>query len=463
MLTSRDALQCLEDRLRSEQQTFDARVSEMDRAAQRHAELVSEEEGLLDQLARLHVPNLSPSTLTSGLRELHSQMLSVLDDHRHRKEELRAATEEHRRRVERADEDLRELDERVAALDRERVALAQEVADQLLSDGEYVARSEEREGLIPRARRLERVRNGLIALARSEVPQYQKDRWFTYLRDRRWGSSLYNGGFVARAFDGWLARKIDFEHRDRNYMLLRTGPREIDLQLARTKSRIEVLDNACRAVEKRIEKEKLHETLLSLEVAEERRAATRKTREQARLAYESDAAELRLMEESKGRFHEEAVALHRKALASKGIQEILRIAQQTPTPEDDRVSESLLTVREETKRSELLLTTLSAEADRHRAQIDAFTHLVREAFERFGDHRSRFESDLDLRVLMHGWFDGSFTTGDVIERMQQSHRMAPRWGQIRPLARRAMIREESSIEVSWVHETVTMFTSVEEL
>lgn len=449
MYTGRDMTRTIEGRLRVEQEAFDVRTRQVEVLVRDHAGLVAEEEGILDALARIHLPDLAAGSVTRALGEVRSSLLDILSQHDARKGELRDRIEQSHVRLAEAESERARLEAEEDALDGARRREEKAVSDKLLGDPEYVSLGEERQKLELVAGRLERVRKALGALARVEGPRYERDLSFRYLRDRHWGQPDYRGGFVARRMDGWLARTTDYDRTRRHHELLRFGPRDMEVQIGQTNRRLDELGKALQETEKHLDRSALHEVLRKMELVVARRRGTAEARERAREAYESDAMELRTLEMSQGRYYEEALALHRSALSGKDAATLLRMAQETPSPEDDHLVERLEGIRRDVDIAQRSVGEAQEVLLGAQQRLDDLLLVARVVAQRFGDHRSRFRSGVDLTALLDDLVAGRVEPKEATKRIASFHVVAPRWDELRPLAREAMKREESTYDVWW--------------
>jgi hypothetical protein len=449
MYTGRDAARTIAAKLDTMRGQLDECEAALHRMTEEHARLVGEQERLLDGMARIHLPSLSPTSVTIGFKETRERFARILRQHDARKAELRARIEEAHVNLARADAERDRLEREEERLDARRVTEQRVYADRLMAREDYVALCQERERCHARAERLERMRHGLHAMARVEGPRYEADRWIRYLRARNWGRSSYRGSAVARMIDGWLADAIDYERAVRHLHLLRHGPVELEAEHGRVRQRIEALDREREAVEETVDRNGLRDVLRELQRVREMRERALEACQRARRAYHGDAGELRELEAQRGRYYEEALELHRNALASKDIVELLSLAERTPSPEDDRLALELRQVRDTVAHVEDGMAIQRDKHERVQHRLAELEHVARVVEERFGDYRARFRAGLDLDAELNRVVEGSATARDVLARVASMYVEAPRWEEIQPLARDAMIREESKFGFAW--------------
>ena len=76
---------------------------------------------------------------------------------------------------------------------------------------------------------------------RAKSRDYDNDRIFTYLWQRRYGTQDYRAGRFTRLLDRWVADHIGFEEQRRNYYMLREIPKRLDAHVDSLRERAESL------------------------------------------------------------------------------------------------------------------------------------------------------------------------------------------------------------------------------
>ena len=64
-----------------------------------------------------------------------------------------------------------------------------------------------------------------------KIPEYEENRLFRYLLDRRYGTRDYHARGLTHRLDDWVAGKLDFTSQMQNYTLLQEIPSVVEREL----------------------------------------------------------------------------------------------------------------------------------------------------------------------------------------------------------------------------------------
>lgn len=231
---------------------------------------------------------------------------------------------------------------------------------------------------------------------------YEADRLFFYLWQRGYGTSAYRAGPLTRYFDGKVARLAGYDAARVNYFMLT----EIPLRLAEHAERLKADVAAATAARQAYERAALEaDGIKPLEaaVADADRALAKVETDIARVRSDVDSVD-----------KETATALDDNAdpavrgviddlagtLARADIVELVRRAEATPTPEDDRIVKQLRQI------------------ERDLVRVDAQAEELRRTSIDMASKRQELEHSRD--TFRHNGYDrpnGSFSNGDMIGNM----------------------------------------------
>jgi len=388
--------------------------------------LLGDEQGIVESLARMYLPELSPEAVSSGLTDL-----------RERLDEALAAQEEHRRDLERSLTELpedvarrelilaeaeREEERSAAALD----AVRRSVEDELGSDSKHAENVLEHRAAMERRSILKARKARLQTTANVERHAYDEDRAFSYLLSRGYGEPEYRAGPVTRWLDGWLARRIDYTTLVRNYRVLRTGPHAIQAEIHRLTERAESLERAIDARQTDVAARLGLDAALKAEEAAQRAVVdAREALTEARGRHDRIAAEIRAVEAHRGRPYEDAVAMHRAFLEEQPIRDLLELARSTADPADDELVQKLEETRSRLEEIGRKLASHREELKRRASQSTDLADLARDAVARFTSRRSGFPEEFNLGRLVASVIDGRSDASEALTRIAESHVRRP--------------------------------------
>lgn len=172
---------------------------------------------------------------------------------------------------------------------------------------------------------------------------YEADNLFIYLWKRGYGTSAYQAGAISRYFDGMVARLIEFDAARPNYYMLNEIPRRLREHATRLREDVEAeIDRREEIERKALEDAGIVPLEKAVDAAEDAvEVADGKLKAlQTKLA-ELDKQQASLLDERqdvalRGAVEELATALRREDLNT-----LFRRAQETPTPEDEKIVTAL--------------------------------------------------------------------------------------------------------------------------
>ncbi len=422
VISGRVALGGLSLEFGNAQRRFDEVAKRVQALSEEQAQLFGQERTVIESLARIYLPELSPETVSGGLEALEERMREALEDQRVHRARLAAELDRTSRRVEELRGTVADSEAEEARVGERLDACRSAVEEYLDADEAYRAAVEEHRAVLERRSVLMERRARLQAAANVERPRYEAHRLFAYLHERRFGTPDYRGGPVARFLDGWLARRTGYEVLARNYRILRTGPHAIQAEVAKLTRRGTELE----AVLDERQSAAGAACGLAAALAAEARSQERLTRDRGALVeataqLDALAAEAREVEANRGTPWEEALELHREFLGGQTVQRLLEIARSTPDPRDDALVDELEKVRGR-------LDGLGTELGAHRKELNRLAHgtgsladLARSAMEKFSSRRSAFSEEFRLGDLVTSLLDGHATTQDALGTMADTH------------------------------------------
>lgn len=261
---------------------------------------------------------------------------------------------------------------------------------------------------------------------------YENDELFTYLWNRRYGTSEYRANPLARMLDARVAKLCAYEDARPNYWMLLEIPKRLQEHAVRKRDEAELELDKLQAIEERAAKDGgVEDARKALAVLEER---------QDRLDADIEAAEAALhelqVEQSSyaaGTDHHIAQCLGvlASAIERRDVSELTRLAMATMTAEDDAIVDDL---RELRRNDGELQDELRHRRKLHQDHLRRVRDLeqVRHRFKRhrYDDVRSSFKKGDLLVTMMQEVLGGAVRGGalwDALRRYQRYRDVAGEW------------------------------------
>ncbi len=399
MISARQALNDIERAILGVRRDEDRLVAMLADTKAEGDRLRAEKADAFRALARLRLDAIAHDEVVGELDSVERRARSVLDKRRDRLGELKTSREGAARKLEELD------DKRVAAVKLRDAAIeaveakTDAVEARLAMEDEWKRLSaaiEMAEATASAAEEKLRQAEGDRAL---KGKPYEDDRLFMYLWQCGYGTSAYRAGPLSRYFDGKVARLAGYDAARANYFMLN----EIPLRLAEHADRLKA--DVAQAVLARQAHERAAleaEGIKSLEaaVADADRALAKVETDIARVRSDVDSID----KETRATLDDNGDPAVRGVLddlagtlARADMVELVRRAEATPTPEDDRIVKQLRQI------------------ERDLVRVDAQAEELRRTSIDIANKRQELEHSRE--VFRQSGYDrpnGSFSNGDTI-------------------------------------------------
>ncbi|WP_370673666.1 hypothetical protein [Pleomorphomonas sp. PLEO] len=402
MISARQALNDIERAILGVRRDEDRLVAMLADTKAEGDRLRAEKADAFRALARLRLDAIAGGEMVGELDSVERRARVVLDKRRDRLVELKASREG-------ASKKLQDLEDQRAAAVKQRDAAIDLVEAKTDAVEARLANEDEWQRLTAAVEAAETTATAAEGKRRQadedravKGKPYEADRLFMYLWQHGYGTSTYRAGPLARYFDGKVARLAGYDAARINYFMLT----EIPLRLAEHAERLkaDVAEAvAARQAHERAALEADGIRPLEAAVAEADRALAKVETDIARVRSDVDSID-----------KETATALDDKGdpavrgviddlagtLARADIVELVRRAEATPTPEDDRIVKSLRQI------------------ERDLVRVDAQAEELRRTSIDMANKRQELEHSRD--VFRRSGYDrpnGNFSNGDMIGNM----------------------------------------------
>ncbi len=349
-------------------------------------------------LAEHYLPKLTPDAVRTPWVEIRPSLVEILrrkqqhGDRLHA--ELDAAIEVRRA----ADDQIVEVNERLDGA-RDAVQVAIERVEKKLRDDPNFVSLADRAAVAEAA--LERAEDNLEEIDQDsarKLPAYENCELFTYLRDRRFGTSSYKERGLTRRMDRWLAKFIDFNQAIGSYRFLKETPESMRKVIADDRAAlVTVMTELERMRDTAAEEIGLPEktaTCDAIEAEREDLLEAVKRHDQSAARVRQELAEL---EDTRCSYYREAIDIFRGMLARCDARELRDQARRTPSPSDDQIVARLSGIDQDLEELEDLVDGRRRRIRDQQSVLAATARLIqRFRSAGFDAARCRFDDSLDV-------------------------------------------------------------------
>lgn len=245
-----------------------------------------------------------------------------------------------------------------------------EARDNLLTQDEtFLAYKQQREEMGVTLRDANACHSAINEECQSKLKEYQRDRRYIYLLNRRFAEPEYKGRWIFRNLDSWLARQVNFTNNRRNHLMLINMLAESERQRQLIVEQFGQLTQQLSSYIELTEKN-LNMTSLNIRLA----AANGKLAQQQK---EIDITRLNLygLTYGEGNIFGEISAQLARTMAKLPIKQLNALVKGTPSKRDDSLCEQLASINKAIKQGESSALRMSQTYEQGRSRYDTLTSL----------------------------------------------------------------------------------------
>ena len=227
MTDGRQSLQVIEQHLYQARSTLDGLHDRMTLLNQQLESLRQQSNSQYQALARVRLDEMSAQRVAGRLNETDQAVLRLLEQRDQKVGELTREINDTMVR-------LGELNARHETLGKARdKSLATvdkrlgEIEAEIVQQPDFKDKHEQLESLVAQAERAKEKASQALADREEKGKPYETDDLFMYLWERRFRTPDYQGGFLARMLDGWVARMVNYDENRANYHMLTLLPERL--------------------------------------------------------------------------------------------------------------------------------------------------------------------------------------------------------------------------------------------
>lgn len=383
------------------------------------------------ELARHYLPAVNQETVDQSFAALKDDLSNLLARRTREVRNLRekiAELEEPRPRLEAELQLLtRGLNEKV----RQRDMLEKQLRDRLATDGDFDQLAQQVLLAENRLKQNEQRVDEIQREADEKLPAYQQSKLFGYLYDRGFRTPQYRGWGLTRRLDGWVGSLIDFRRARKSCEFLLVTPKLMADEVDRRRTECQELADRLDAM-----RATLAESIgLDSVMREGERLGRRRDRVVSELNQIGDNLdglknELSEIEQSQGRFYDEAIQRLKKMLEETSTAVLQQRARQTPQPEDDEIVAEINWLNEQTESRRLQIGKLREQARQTDQRQRGIEYVLRRCRQYDIDsERCYFDESLDLEDDIQQFMGGAIDHHELLKRLRRHQQFRPTWGE----------------------------------
>ncbi|SMP41356.1 hypothetical protein SAMN06265222_101565 [Neorhodopirellula lusitana] len=393
-------------------------------AAQRER-LEDDRSDTLTKLAKYYLPDLTPESIQQTWAEIRPTMREILLRKEHRVHELDEELKDQNTIRNGQEADLDRLNERLDQAEQRQTEVADQVEKYLQEKSEFVDLSQRASMAEVALERAEANLDEVSQDAARKLPAYDEDKLFSYLKERKFGTSEYKHRGLNRSMDRWIGKLVNYREAKRSYDYLTNTPETMRKIIAEDRLALDtVLDELQRHRNEASDRFGLLAQIRAVEALQDERKSALTQLSATGQKCESIQAELNEFEDPQCDYYQEAISVFRGMLSRTESDQLRQEARRTPEITDDQIVASLRGVESEMDRTELAASRQQDQLQMGQQVHEAIGRLV-QRFRASGFDRanSQFSDSLDVT----GYLDRANSPADVDD-VWQSIRRSQNWG-----------------------------------
>ena len=424
MLTGRQALSSIDQTVMQVRGELQQTENQVEAAREKIVEIRKTQADLFKSLARIRLDSLVSGKLVDGLDTADHRVAELLRERVQSLNELQQQTEVGRKELERLEQErsvlAEALDDAAATLDRGEA----EVQRKLAVDDAYQAQLEKAQKAGRTAEYAEEKTQRAEQDRQEKGEPYDNDPLFSYLWNRKYGTSEYSASFLTRYLDKWVARLCDYHDARPNYHMLLEIPARLREHADRVRADADAEYEALTELETRAsEAGGLPALQTAVDQAEQNlQQADQAIGEQEQLIHE-------LLQKRSNfaagddEFSQESMRAMVDTFKRENVEALYRYARATPTNEDDMMVRQ---VADASRDIEELNEAIKEYKRVHERNLDRLKELeqLRQKFkrERFDDLHTGFNNGDMLTAVLGQFMRGMATSGDLWRTLERGRR-----------------------------------------
>ena len=386
-----------------------------------------ERENCFASLALTYLPELVAEDVKNTLRGVQEEVQKIFRQKQDRRKTIEQEMSELQEQKQEKQQTLEEITGKLNVKGEERDRLREEIGKELDAKKDYV---ELKSNVIESGNLLDRNKKRAGEMkqeAKEKLPQYGGNKLFMYLASRNFGTPEYTGKGIFAHLDSWVAEIVNYGENRKNYDFLRTMPVLMEEKVKEKQAVFEKLNGRVTAIEK--EAEDRHGLTKILEQGEEL-VQTRKgvIAEIGVLdgKYFDDANERKELDNTKDKYHEEAIKKLKSYLKGESISALKEQARATPGTQDDQLAGRIEEI-------DLRIRTLKDDAKKYAESRDSVAEKlsglksIQTKFSRADYESSRsYFNDFNLTSLLAGYVLGEHSENDIWGHIERNQNFKPR-------------------------------------
>ena len=378
-------------------------------------------------LAEFHLPEMSERAVGGTLSEMETSIQAIFEEKKERLREVGRLIPEQRGEVGEAEDRLATVTEALNGVGRERSRLARAVFAELEAMERWRVLFAEARRLEARVAASERRHAAALRELEEKGPAYERDPFFSYLSDRRHGTTAAAGNALTRRLDGWVAGVTGYATARAKHDFLNELPGHAAAALEDDRADFaEACAPLAKLEDEVIDRHGLTPVLERGERLYAERDEARRTLRAAESALRELTDELASLHDQRGTFYESAIEGLESYLEGRSLDELIAMARATGDARDDALVSQLGDIDAQLAARRAALAGLRDERARLDSRLAGLEEL-RDKFEAddWNGRRSHFDDGLDMNALLLGYLVGSHSSRHVQRILGNSQHFTP--------------------------------------
>ena len=389
---------------------------------------VKEREDIYTKLSVVYLPEMTAQAVNNTLKEAQAEVRKIFQEKQEKRTQLETMMDGFKGNKKTLEKKLDDVTQQLNQKASERDELQSKAAKELEENSKYRELDEKADKL---ALDIKKNRNRIDDFrkdAETKLKDYRENKLFMYLTNRKFGTAKYDHDGIIKTLDEWVARIVNYDESGKNYKFLIGMPLLMDAEVKRKEDDIKPLFDEVDKIEKEVSYR------LGLTQVIEEGSKIGKERQSVleditvlNEKYEKAAKERKELDNTKDKYHTEAVKKLKDLLKGDEIYELKKLAASTPGSDDDNLVKRI----EEVDSQIILSKNKIKDAKKNRDEIynkleDLKNIEVTYGKKDFESKRSYFDDGFDIDSLFMGYLLGEIKKDSLWSEIENKQHFKPK-------------------------------------
>ncbi len=389
---------------------------------------VTEREDIYTKLSVTYLPEMTAQAVNNTLKEAQAEVRKIFQEKQEKRTQLETMMGDLKGNKKTLEKKLDDITQQLNQKASERDELQLKAAKELEENSKYRELDEKADKLALDVKKNRNRIDDFRKDAETKLKDYKDNKLFMYLTNRKFGTTKYVHDGIVKTLDEWVARIVNYEESGKNYRFLLGMPLLMDAEVKRKEEDLKPLVDEVSEIEKEVSyRLGLTKTIEEGSKIGKERQTILEDIAGLNEKYEKAAKERKELDNTKDKYHTEAVKKLKDLLKVGEIYELKKLAASTPGSDDDNLVKRIEEVDSQIKVSKDKIKDARKNRDEIYGKLEDLKNIeITYGKKDFESKRSYFDEDFDIDSLLMGYLLGEMKKDTLWGKIEGKQHFKPR-------------------------------------